>query len=124
MLDDALETVLARYQTPIHSPVTGEVPFRPGADAALQEATARLAALHHDNTILTREVTRLRQMLRQFLARLLAPSVASPLTAMADDTALRDLIVFAHPDKWQGQAAETLAHEITVRLNKLRETRQ
>jgi hypothetical protein len=34
---------------------------------------------------------------------------------------LKRLLALSHPDKWQGQKAEGLAHELTVVLNALRE---
>jgi hypothetical protein len=41
-----------------------------------------------------------------------------------DDQALKRLIGLAHPDKWApGQSAATLAHEMMVALNRLRERR-
>ena len=36
---------------------------------------------------------------------------------------LTDLLVLAHPDKWHGQSAEVLAHEISIVLNDIRSSR-
>lgn len=36
------------------------------------------------------------------------------------DAVYKGLLVLCHPDKWQGQGAEVLAHELTVHLNALR----
>jgi hypothetical protein len=45
-------------------------------------------------------------------------------TDVPEDAAIKQLIALAHPDRWQqGQSAATLAHEMMVALNRLREQR-
>jgi chromosome segregation ATPase len=50
-------------------------------------------------------------------ARVQEPAPSSPVT----DQVLKELLSVAHPDRWHGQPATTLAHEICVALNAARE---
>jgi hypothetical protein len=70
----------------------------------LAEAQHQITQLQRTNAALSREVWTLKAA---------APAASLP------DTTLKELIVLCHPDKWPDNP---LAHEITVRLNKLRET--
>ena len=55
------------------------------------------------------------------LALMMRPTVPAPASPTLEPT-LKKLLTIAHPDKWsQGQDATTLAHEITVVLNQLRQ---
>jgi hypothetical protein len=84
-------------------------------EAALAQARDQIDSLEHRIAILTREAQRL-QLTRDWAAQLFrtAPVPSRPVT----DTMLKELIAFAHPDKWPDNP---LAHEITVRLNTMRE---
>ena len=74
--------------------------------------------MYDENTRLKQDIAGLRETLREWVERSLNGRNGD-LTK--DD--LTKLVLIAHPDKWQGQPAEALAHEITVRLNALRERR-
>ena len=46
----------------------------------------------------------------------------APSPTLDQDTLLH-LVKLCHPDRWHGQPAEQLAHEVTVALNQLRQGR-
>jgi hypothetical protein len=60
------------------------------------------------------QLTDLRDEVKRLRAR--EPSAGPDLSR-----ALLGIIRLAHPDKWQGASAKQLAHEVTTRLNELRE---
>jgi hypothetical protein len=78
-----------------------------------------LHPLRVEHARLARDNTKLTQMLQdRFWTLYRESNGGAPLT----DRQLKDVIALAHPDKWSaGQDATTLAHEVTVALNKLRE---
>lgn len=49
--------------------------------------------------------------------------LARPRHAMPSKEVLTHLVQLCHPDRWQGQPAETLAHEMAVAINALRSSK-
>lgn len=86
------------------------------ANTALMEEVKRLTTQLHARTnelnVLRTEVSALRTFLDNEMRR---PKPA-PSQAL-----ILELIKLAHPDKWHGKPATELAHELTTRLNALRE---
>ena len=98
---------------------------RDRADAYAQQAHEQLAALEAAQAKLRAENAQLRQtvaVLRAELRGKFEEIMRTPLGPARPGTAdLTTLLKLCHPDRWQGQAAEVLAHEVTVVINQLRQ---
>jgi len=86
-----------------------------------RKLTDEIASLKGDNTLLQIQVT----VLEMQCAELRAAARQAPAQQEAPDQALlKRLLALAHPDKWsQGQPATELAHELSVAINAMRDTR-
>lgn len=95
-----------------------QTPTRPHGDTPAPAPEARRALLEAENAHLKTLVTQYQRDLARLKAtREIVVDVMGGGPALAD-AVLKELIAFAHPDKWPDNP---LAHEITVRLNRLRE---
>jgi hypothetical protein len=110
-------------ETAIHSPSPppASAPWAPAPDAARVHALeTELALAHHRIEGLVDAVRHLKQEVQRLrLTHQLVESLSHPHAgATLTDSMLKELIALAHPDKWPDNP---LAHEITVRLNTMRE---
>jgi hypothetical protein len=104
-----------RYTRQAHQPFVGcsgypRCTFAAEYDEALQELGQETEALRGALVQARRELA---------LARLHRQPVPAQQHASLDRD-LKLLLALAHPDKWQGQPATVLAHEIAISLNGLR----
>jgi hypothetical protein len=84
---------------------------------AFDRAREAWADLTYERAALRQENESLRVALAQWVAKSFSTGSA-PGVGKAD---LTRLLTIAHPDKWHNQPAETLAHELAVAINAMRQ---
>ena len=80
-----------------------------------------LKAAHATNTNLGLQLATVSMDALRMIRELGRRNQAHTPSPTLDTDTLLHLVKLCHPDRWHGQPAETLAHELTVTINKLRE---
>ena len=85
-----------------------------------EDQTANLFRMRRDLANAQQELAGLETYIKS-LERGMRSGRAVATSSPTLEPTLKRLLTLSHPDKWQGQPAEALAHELTVVINDLRE---